>query len=162
MAARKSDHERDLWNSGCSLTLAHCDAALSVSGAALDNDSMTPLPFAFCLWLAIWLAVCPSSSLTFSIQLTTNFILNTLWDCTFSRLERIEDCEQDPSQGKIGWNFRGLLQRAVTWRGIWRRWLPVHLWSIGALLGMGGGTCFVEMMQDFCFIIGLISWLSEP
>lgn len=84
MTASKSDHKRDLWNSGCSLTLAHCDGALHVFGAALDNDSMTLLPFAFCLWLA----GCPSSFLTLSIQVITNLILNTHWDCTFSRLER--------------------------------------------------------------------------
>lgn len=35
-----------------------------------------------------------------------------------------------------------------------RGWLSVHLWSIRALLGMRRGNCFVEMMQDFCFIGG--------
>lgn len=158
MAAKKSGHERDVWKCGCSLTLALCDAALGVFGAALDNDSMTPLCFAFCLWLS----VCPSSSLTFRIQLITNFTLNTQWDCTFSGLERREDCEQDPSQGKTGWDFRGLLQRAVAWRGIWRRWLPVCLWSIRALLGMGRKHVLLKWWQDFCFIVGLMSWLSEP
>lgn len=114
MAAGKSGHERELWTSGCSLTLAFRDAALEVFGAALDNDFMTPLCFSFCLRLS----VCPPSSLTSRVQLVTNFILNIHWDSSFSRLERREEkvvtripprARQDGTSG------------AVSWRGSWRR-----------------------------------------
>lgn len=107
--------------------------------------------FAFCLWLA----VCPCSSLTFRIQLITNVILNACWDCTFSGLGRIEDCEQDSGQDRLG--FWGVAAEGHGLGRLWRRWLLVPLWSIRALLGMGGGTRLVEMMQDFCFIVGLMS-----
>jgi len=57
---------------------------------------MTPQhPFVF-----LFAHDCPSSFLTSRIQLVANFILSTHWDCTFSRLDRGEDCERDPSQGR--------------------------------------------------------------